>query len=104
MARFYTSTDNSRGNAVTAMSHKGQNTHTRGWHGGIRVRSFASGDRDIFDVYTTGGSCDSSDTRRIGRLEVFADGHTAWTDLTIPAPISEGEGSLVLVEAHTSSA
>lgn len=79
MARFYTSTDNSRGNPVTAMSHKGQDTHSRGWDGGVRVRSYPMGDQDCFDVFVTSGSHGAGTAQLVGTLVVDAKGRRTWS-------------------------
>ena len=57
MGRFYTSTTNLRGKQTTAMSHRGQSTHSRGWESGVRVESFINlDDKDCFRLFQTGGS------------------------------------------------
>lgn len=58
MAHFYVSTENSRGNQVTASGSKsGQTTHCRGWNGGVEVWAHVDDEgRDIFDIFRTGGS------------------------------------------------
>lgn len=88
MSRFYTETTNQNESAVTAASHKGQNTHTYGRNGGIRIIS--SRDRDIkgqpdisdmFEVYLTHGKAgDASDTW-IGQLLVLNDGSLSWESI-----------------------
>jgi hypothetical protein len=72
MARFYVSTTNSRGNAVTACGQAhGQTTHTRGWDHGIRViskRGLDDPEQDIFEVHATSGSHGRYQDRLLGTL------------------------------------
>jgi hypothetical protein len=53
MARTYITTDNSRGNEVSAAEPSF--AHLRGWNAGVRVRVIR-GERDDFEITMTGGS------------------------------------------------
>lgn len=75
--KFYTSTQNSRGKAVTAGAHRGQNTHTRTWTHGVRVVSQVNDKGEIsFHLYSTKGSnAESCEVETpIGVVELTAKG------------------------------
>jgi len=45
-------------------------SHTRGWDFGIDVHGYVSADgKEVFEIYTTGGSHDSSTRQLIARTE-----------------------------------
>lgn len=70
MSRFYMSSENSRGNQVTAAgSSRGQRTHARGWHLGIIVDAHDEQGEDVFTLYASGGSNDPQG-RAIGTLKL----------------------------------
>lgn len=67
MARTYLTTNNSRGNPVTAMSPTF--VHFRGWDAGIRVYAILEpGQPDRFDIYMTHGSNGSGNDIYLGRI------------------------------------
>jgi hypothetical protein len=78
VARFYCTTDNSRGNTVSAMGNKhGQGAHIRGWSAGVRVHAhpdYTDKDVDVFDIYATTGSGGNGREVKIGTVRQTSDG------------------------------
>jgi hypothetical protein len=78
MARFYTTTDNSRGNTVSAMGNKdGQGAHIRGWSAGVRVHahpSYEDKDVDEFEIFATTGSNGYGREVHIGTVHQTSEG------------------------------
>lgn len=72
MSHFLTSTNNSRGNEVSASSTKksGQTTHARGWNAGVKVyaRFNEKTGQDEFHIYHTGGSTGATNDKHIGTV------------------------------------
>lgn len=67
--RFYTTATNSRGHEAKAGAHKGQTVHTRGWDHGVKVTSYIDKNgKDIFDVFTTGGTNGATSDKKIGEV------------------------------------
>jgi hypothetical protein len=81
MAHFYVSTENSRGNPVTASgTKKGQRSHARGWSASVEVISGISSTADagdFFEVYMTPGSNGGGHKRHLGTV-VVRDGVPTW--------------------------
>lgn len=69
MAHTYISTDNQRGNQVTAANPS--YAHIRGWNAGVRVEAQGKGTR--FEIYMTAGSEGGPDVH-LGTVELTADG------------------------------
>jgi hypothetical protein len=71
MGRFYASIQGNRGMA-TRMGNKssGIDGHIRGWEVGVRVSCYYDEvhDRDICEVYRTGGSHNSSNVKLIAKI------------------------------------
>lgn len=72
MSRFYVSTENSRGNPVTAAgASRGQSAHIRGWDVGVEVDAHPGYDDpelDVFHVWATGGSNDPGARSLLGSV------------------------------------
>ena len=57
MARFYAEIQGSRGRATRmGTASSGLRAHIRGWNLGVEIVGRAGGERDVIDVYQTGGS------------------------------------------------
>jgi len=70
MARFKGDIAGSRGEASRlGDTHSGISAHVRGWNSGIRVRGYAVGDADHFEVYATGGSNGVTSDKFLGVLK-----------------------------------
>ena len=73
MARTYLTTNNSRGNPVTAMSPTF--VHFRGWNAGIYAVADLRKDKpDKFIIYMTGGSTGYWSDKVIGTITETEDG------------------------------
>lgn len=73
MATRYISTDNSRGNAVTASNPT--YAHIRGWKAGVRVQADTSDKTgNTWEVYATGGSNTPWQQKLLGTVTVGEDG------------------------------
>lgn len=69
MSRLYASIESdARKTPATSRGHKEIESHTRGWHNGIRVVARATDSGDVFDVYRTGGSNANESDQLIGTL------------------------------------
>ena len=68
MSRFYASITGSAKTEATRQGtvKSGIEGHIRGWDVGIKVVGFAGEDKDIFQVYLTGGSNGSLSQKHIG--------------------------------------
>lgn len=66
MARFYISTDNSRGGSVTACNPT--YAHIRGWSAGVHVNVWREDDTDRFDIRMTSGSNGGGTEQPIGTV------------------------------------
>jgi len=75
MSRFYGSLDGGGQHKSTRCGHKHIEGHIRGWGVGIRVvGNIDDKDRDVFRIYTTGGSSSSSSDRLIATIRQGDDG------------------------------
>lgn len=69
MSNFYASIQGNRGKA-TRQGHKYISGHIRGWHLGIEVTGRVDKDgHNVFDIYKTGGSSNSSTTEKIATIK-----------------------------------
>lgn len=75
MARTYITTDNSRGNTVSAAGPSF--AHLRGWDAGVRI-TVNRGERDSFTITMTGGSHGGHRETVLGTVTETPDG-PAWT-------------------------
>lgn len=74
MSRFYLTTSNSRGNAVTAAGQSsGQSVHIRGWKVGVSVSGVPDGDEDVFHIYSTAGSGYGNGGEYLGHVRLVDD-------------------------------
>jgi hypothetical protein len=70
MARFKGDIAGSRGDASRlGDASSGISAHVRGWNEGIRIRGYAVGDSDHFEVYATGGSNGYTSDKLLGVLK-----------------------------------
>ncbi len=89
MARFIAEVEGQAG-AVTRIGsvRSGIRSHTRGWHVGVRVSGFASGEiGDEFHIYATRGSNGYGSGFPIGVLRTNEDGRLIFE----PSPEALGE-------------
>ena len=96
MAHFYVSTENSRGNAVTASGTKrGQRTHARGWQSGVEIVASVDAAGDVLDVYMTGGSGGTGHKRHLGTV-TMRDGVPTWEpNMAEPYPSGLGVSDVI---------
>jgi hypothetical protein len=70
----------------------GMTTHARGWNVGAKVYGHVTpDDRDVFDIYTDGGSNGHVSGRYVGRVELNEDGEPEF----IPAEAKPVEAAAV---------
>jgi hypothetical protein len=83
MSRFYMTSENSRGNPVTAAGrNSGQRAHLRGWRNGVEVIGHPDDthpDRDTFDIYATAGSSHDRRSIYIGTVTLNDNGQPTYT-------------------------
>lgn len=88
MARFIGRVQGNRGGASRLSGPvDGISTEAAGWNVGVKVRGWADGDNDVFDVYATGGSNGFSPSRHVARVKLNADGN-----VEVIAMVSETAG------------
>lgn len=76
MSRFYAEIQGNRGRASRmGAASSGMWAHVRGWNVGVEVQCRAQGERDIIDIYETGGSNRTGARRLIASIEHPADVH-----------------------------
>ncbi len=70
MARFYGEIQGSRGNVTRiGTPQSGIWSHIRGWNVGVYVNCYSDGDKDIIEIYETGGSHKADNRKLIKRIE-----------------------------------
>jgi hypothetical protein len=69
MARFLAAIQGMRGEASRlGSSSSGIRAQAQGWNTGVKVYGSTDGDLDVFNIYITGGSSDTSERLHVGTL------------------------------------
>jgi hypothetical protein len=79
MARFYSEIQGHRGVASRLGSaDSGIRAQCQGWNVGVKVYGRDDNGSDVFDIWATGGSHDSSGRILLGSVRLSDDGHPAF--------------------------